>query len=414
MSAPTPDFDQLLSDHLDGMLSDTDAQMLRRIMRDEPALQSQYDALLSDRQQLQTLFATQSSSAAKLPSNFAARVLAESRRRKLQSSNHPSEETASVELPTSAREIYRSPLVVGLAAIAAVLLLTATLNMRGIDDTETTQSLAQNLPATTTLPDGAGIPDLDPLPAETRMAAEMIAASVPDATLPDAKLHDATAPASMNVETEPSLDSVASADASPSAMQSNGTVSLGDERLLLAGPSLSGAVMVYDVRLSPKGRAMGALSSAMQRIGLDETSRRPINRDVIDAARQANSFDEQESFQIVFVQASAKKIDRLFLSLLKDQESVRSVGLSLVTDTPILEMANQLVHADATQVKHDQPLSLELGSEDDRELAALRELLSDQAFLPMDADSMAESADVGSTLSSSGNDVITRALILVR
>jgi anti-sigma factor RsiW len=414
MSAPTPDFDQLLSDHLDGMLSDADAQLLRRIMRDEPALQSQYDALLADRQQLQALFATPSSSAAKLPSDFAARVLAESRRRRLPGGHHPSEDMPSVELPTSAREIYRSPLAIGLAALAAVLLLTATLSMRGFDDTANTQSLAQNLPATASLPDLTIIPDLDPLPDETRANGEMIAARIPDATLPDATLPDATVPASMNVENKPSLDSVASADASPSAMRSNESVSLGDQRPLLAGPSLSGAVMVYDVRLSPKGRAMGALSSAMQRIGLDDTSRRPINRDVIDAARQANSFDEQESFQIVFVQASAKKIDRLFLSLLKDQEAVRSVGLSLVTNTPILEMANQLVHADATQVKHDRPLSVELGSEDDRELAALRELLGDQAFLPMDADSMADSADVGSELSSSGSDVITRVLILVR
>lgn len=56
MSAPEPDFDQLLSDHLDGQLDETDTQMLQQSMQEIPALQSQFDAMRADREDLRALF----------------------------------------------------------------------------------------------------------------------------------------------------------------------------------------------------------------------------------------------------------------------------------------------------------------------------------------------------------------------
>ncbi|EMI52558.1 hypothetical protein RSSM_05991 [Rhodopirellula sallentina SM41] len=172
--------------------------------------------------------------------------------------------------------------------------------------------------------------------------------------------------------------------------------------------------MVYDVRLSQKGRVSGVFAQAMQRNGLDETSRAPVNRDVIAAAKRADVFDQDESFQIVFLQESAKKIDRLFLDLLKEDEQVESIGLSLVTDTPILQMTDRLAHVNATEVKHQQPISLQLGSgADDKELETLRDLLGDQTFMPLSPMTANMNAG-GESLSSSGTDVISRVLILVR
>ncbi len=189
---------------------------------------------------------------------------------------------------------------------------------------------------------------------------------------------------------------------------------MGDDGALPRNSPFTGAMMVYEIRLSPQGRWMGVLSEAMRQVDLQDARRLPINRDVIVAAKRADTFDEEAKFQLISLQASAKKIDRLFLNLRQKPRSVEAVGLSLVTDAPLLQMADDLARVDATKIQHDEPLSFELENNDSDELATFRELLGEQTFLPLQTMPSNEDLPQPESLSNTGNDVITRVLILVR
>jgi len=420
MSSPTPDFDQLLSDHLDGRLGETETQIVEQQLLGDTALRRHYDGLVSDRQAIRNLF-TKNSDAPGLPPNFATGVLAEARRRGLQTTTSTSENRASTD--TTIRPAGRRPetdslarlrkrIAIGLIATAAAVLIMVTWN-RPID--EATQSIAQ-IPASHDAIADRAVADLAPADISTEVRGDV---PIP---LPENRFAVSEPRMEPRMDSPPALDTVASAEMpTPMADGIPETVSISDdESVPLFNASFTGAVMVYDVRLTSTGRTSGTFSKAMQRNGLNDADRQPINRDVIAAARQANTFDENDQFQILFLQAPAKKVDRMFLDLLRDRGSVESVGLSLITDTPILEMASRLTRVDATEVQHDRPLARELGSrdggdEDDEQLATLRRLLGDQTYLPLDGGVAPPQDNVdAASLSGSGNDVITRVLILVR
>ncbi|MCM2372262.1 anti-sigma factor family protein [Aporhodopirellula aestuarii] len=433
MSAPIPDFDQLLSDHLDGRLDENDTHLLEARLREDAALRSQYESMLADRQDLKTLFAVSEKSQPRLPKDFAARVVAESRRRGLKVASDSAIEPATVYRRANADVAARgrTRIVLGVVAAAAAVLLVISLNFSGKTDVNNVQSVAQNSPGTTSTTDGPiGLNADEPKPSaiasasvepvernveqDTEPASTGIDGAMMAAT-PDVEIQDPSVDSNMmSVSPKPARDALASSE-SRGAVDNSASVSVGAENSpLFADSPLAGAVMVYDVRLSSKGRVTGAFAQAMQRNGLDESSREKVSRDVIAAAQRADVFEQDEKFQIVFLQAPAKKVDRLFLDLLRDRESVESVGLSLVTDTPILKMTDQLVRVDATQVKHRDAVSLQLGSGgNDAELNRLRDLLGEQAFMPLNAP--APNVDAASeSLSTTGTDVITRVLILVR
>ncbi|MFG0253548.1 MAG: hypothetical protein ACF787_00390, partial [Rhodopirellula sp. JB053] len=319
---------------------------------------------------------------------------------------------------------HRSRWIVGVAASAAAVLVLVSWSLSGRTDVGNVSTIAQNTdPANALSVDTQAIPNTlaDSKITEPAIAPVDVTDASPSLIASDVAAEsdvDAETP-SMNVDLmdvapKPAAASIASA-AAPASMDMSSSVSIGsNDSPALDAPSLAGALMVYDVRLNQKGRVSGVFDQAMQRNGLDETSRAAVNRDVIAAAKRADVFDQDESFQIVFLQASAKKIDRLFLDLLQEDEQVESIGLSLVMDTPILQMTDRLAHVDATEVKHQQPISLQLGSgADDKELETLRDLLGDQTFMPLSPMTANMNAG-GESLSSSGTDVISRVLILVR
>ncbi len=441
MSAPEPDYDQLLSDHLDGRLDEADAQMLERSMRENPALQSQFDALVTDRQDLRAFFAAPQSAGSRLPSDFAARVLAESRRRGLQT-QRAEVAAASVQAPLverrpkpeAAPKRYRRSLVVGLIATAAAILLIVSISIRsgqvGIGDI----TLAQNQPSPSsaiTPPSNTGplpspgsqrvAPSIEIASSSTEISAEartpanvlgpasepMIGAADRSGSSPEARPefdHELKTP-------PPSLADVATMPAPAAPLDRSKSVSVGNDASLPSSSPFVGWMVVYEVRLSPQGRRDNVLDEAMRQVGLDDARRMPINRDVIAAAKQADTFDEETKFQVLFIEASAKKLDRLFLDLQRDRRSVEAVGMSLVTDAPLMRMANDLQRIDATHIKHEGPLDNEQETYGSDELATFRELLSDQNFLPITSNGPVPQPE---SLSTSGNDFTTPVLILVR
>lgn len=435
MSAPEPNFDQLLSDHLDGQLDEADAQMLRQRMREDPALQSQFDAMLADRQDLRAMFAAGRSAGPQLGSQFAARVLTESRRRRPPMGEvHPeSPSGAKVEAPTLACEKpddapKRNPwaMVIGSLTIAAAVLLIASLAVRKGQVGGDGSTIAQHQDATEPSPslptdidpherepsrdiDVASAVNETPSGSDDHSMAPMIAAVDHEATERDA-------PSSERVATEarPSPDAVATMPTPSARLDRSASVSMGDGGATPGNTLFRGAMMVYEIRLSPQGRRANVLSDAMRQVDLQDARRLSINRDVIAAAEQADTFDEEAPFQLIFLQASAKKVDRLFLNLRQKPRFVEAVGLSLVTNAPLLQMAGNLARVDATKIQHDEPLSFEMEDNDNAELAAFRELLGEQTFLPLQPILSNEDRRQPESLSSTGDDVVTRVLILVR
>ncbi|TWU16500.1 hypothetical protein [Allorhodopirellula heiligendammensis] len=426
MSAPEPDFDQLLSDHLDGQLDETDTQMLQQSMQEIPALQSQFDAMRADREDLRALFAAQHSTGPHLKRDFAARVLAESRRRRLamegdQTADNNGETHTSLtcEQPIDARNRRRVSLILGLVATAAAVLLITSLNS---PDELDAPVIAQHEPSATSEPQPAADPERPLVDIET---AQINGPTEPIAPQPEPMIASADAPKAavgelpsepnrIDEPSRPSPNAIVSLPTPSEAMDRSPTVSVGDDASLLVDSPFTGAMMVYEVRLSPQGRQMDVLSDAMRQAGLQDAPRLPINRDVIAAAKRADTFDEEAKFQVIFLQASAKKVDRLFLSLQQEPRLVEAVGLSLITDAPMLQMVGKLTRVDATKIQHDEPLSFELESNDSEELAAFRELLGEQTFLPLEAIPSSKDLQQPESSSSAGDDVITRALILVR
>lgn len=421
MSAPETNFDQLLSDHLDGRLDGTDAQTLQSAMRENPALQSQFDAMRADREALRTLFASQQSTGPRLGNDFAARVLAESRRRGL-----PAVNGATVKEPTTAPEMRsvsrrEQPLdaprrrlswVMGLVATAAAVLLIASLTFRERQLGNDVSAIAQHEPSTQFQPPTQLSPD-----------------RLTDVEQPLPAVEVASAPIESLADPVPAPNEVASPQPSPMAVASTptpakrldraatvsaATVSAANEAPAFSESPFAGGMIVYDVRLSPQGRQTNVLSEAMRQVGLQDAPRLPVNREVMAAAKQAETFDEDAKFQVIYLQASAKRVDRLFVNLLREPRLVEGVRLSLITDAPILEKANQLTRVDATKVRHEGQFSFELENNANNELAVLRELLGEQIFDALPSVAARGPIPQPESLSNTGDDVISHVLILVR
>lgn len=422
MSAPEPDFDQLLSDHLDGRLDEADAQMLQQSMRDNPDLQSRFDVMRADREALRTLFASQLATGPRLSGDFAARVLAESRRRGLPTGNKaatsdkhttaPQWKSVRGEVPQASPSRRRLAFVIGLVATAAAVLLIVSMNVREQQTGNNTAAIAQNLPAHQ-LPSAPRLPtehltELDQGEVPTLPVPEIAAANV------ESKLDPLPVP-EVASPPQPSPAIVASVPAPVQAMERSSSVSAVNTPPTLAESPFAGGMIVYDVRLSPHGRETNVMSEAMRQVGLQDAPRLPVNREVIAAAKQADTFDDDAKFQVIFVQASAKSVDRLFLKLLREPQLVEGVRLSLITDAPILKKANNLARVDATKVRHDaQQFSFELENNANNELASFRELLGEQSFAPLPAVAARTEISQPESLSSTGSDVISHVLILVR
>ncbi|EMI52559.1 anti-sigma factor family protein [Rhodopirellula sallentina] len=272
MSSPSPDFDQLLSDHLDGRLDENDARMLDAKLRDDAALRSQYDAMLADRERMKALFASSVQSQPRLSADFASRVLAEGRRRSLAVSrdnenlagdenvagdeNAAGNENASpvgpVHRASTQPAWHRSRWIAGVAASAAAVLMLVSWNMSGRTDVGNVSTIAQNTdPANALSVDTQANPNTlaDSNVTEPAIAPVDVTEVSPSLMASDVATEsdvDAETP-SMNVDLmdvapKPAAASIASA-AAPASMDMSSSVSIeSNDTPALDAPSLGGGV----------------------------------------------------------------------------------------------------------------------------------------------------------------------------
>lgn len=426
---PIIDFDQLLSDHLDGCLDGDDLRTLNAELERNAALRDQYNGLLADQKNLREMFRQSSSTTngvqVGLSGDFASKVVAEATRQRAAQRNVVA---ASLKQPASPNR----RIIAGIIATAAAVLVVATLASRNWSGAE----IAKNSGAEIAKNDVQSLADPVEKPAtdgqldqsEAVPVAEMFgsqlaentsqprspepAAGQPERVAIDATENQDASSASMD-RIARNMPSRKSNDAGM-PLDTSASVSVQRQR----DDSMSGAVVVYDVRLTTRGRVTQCIANTMKKVGMPETSRQPIDGQIVDAATSVDSFDADSKFQLLYLRAPAKQLDRLFKILLRDRENVSSLGLALVTDSPILKVTDNLQSVDSTLVRHEPgTASFELKSKDAGELEVLRRLLDDQTFLPL-APGMPATTGLNTmnpnSPAGSGLDVMTRVLLIVR
>ncbi|TWU03477.1 hypothetical protein [Neorhodopirellula pilleata] len=439
MSDPKIDFQQLLSDHLDGWLAGEDLETLQKQLHDDAGLREQYEAMLGDRKALRAMFSQPHPKS--LPPDFARTVAAQAARRR--------DEVDGLNAPASPTETHRSwrrrmVIATVVATAAAVLAMISIPSGVGITPPRLANSESGLTGVMPLLPNGdSKTNDSDPssLERSTLIPMEQLADASVDSDSPVAsKRPNAMPDVAEQTKPEERIASIPSKE--PRSIASTGTGQPETRRAMdvstavaisqTPDDTLSGAVLVYDVRLTSRGRITQPLSLAMQRVGLAETTRQPIDRSLIEAAKSVDTFDPESNFQVLYLRASAKRLDRLFESLLRDRENVSSVALSLVTDSPILKLTDNLERVDSTLIRREdrgvvrqRAASYQLESNEGSELAVLRRLLDGQTFVPVtpgltgfprsgNGDAGAETDGRSDLDGATDRDIMSRVLVIIR
>ena len=162
-----------------------------------------------------------------------------------------------------------------------------------------------------------------------------------------------------------------------------------------------GAILVFNVELTDAGRERDVFNAAMRRAGLKASSNKKISEEVVGVTENP-SLEKPEGAAVVYLQAPAKDLDRLYLGLIADRAGVKSVGMSLAMNAPVMRAINA-VRQDPTAVRHESS-SLQLLSDDDT-LAQLTETLLSLEYMGMRN---------GDAVPSTGGDQMAEILLLVK
>ena len=139
----------------------------------------------------------------------------------------------------------------------------------------------------------------------------------------------------------------------------------------------------------------------MRRAGLQASSQKKISEEVVGVIENP-SLQKSQGAAVVYLQAPAKDLDRLYLGLIADRVGVKSVGMSLAMNAPVMRAVNA-VRQDPTAVRHESS-SLRLLS-DDESIAQLTNTLLNLEFIGMRN---------GATVPSAGGDEMAEILLLVK
>jgi hypothetical protein len=409
MSIPSDLLDQLLTGYLDNALSPDERARVDSLLQSDPKVAADLAELRQLQKSLRSV--AQADSSIQLDAGFADRVLGaavDRARTEGLAEDHPLVRLAdqpSISPSSSSQSFqYRyAAILVGLAASIAIAVLVlrpgqihgdpnqdsvamteapaevveATETNDAADDSMIASDPASAAPAIVSVePEGRGddrrqepesVVDTDETPAPTRTA-------IAKATMPD----------------QPAARTKISQAAKQPAQQP--TIQLG-------------AILVLDVRLTVAGRMEDAISASMQAAGLEPANEKKLPSDLVGAlGDQENDTAFDDEVAVMYLQASAKTLDRFYLSLMSDQDGIDTVGMSLAMNAPILKIVESIL-PDPTTVRHDST-SLELAG-DQSIVKRLAGELDQLQFAPLNR-------ETAGAMSPSGPDVPSQILLLIR
>jgi hypothetical protein len=407
MSLPPALIDQLLTGYLDEVLSADELARVETLLKTEPAIAEELAKLQELRSALKAVAVADSD--IRLDTGFAQRVIDEAvlrARSEGVSGEHPLLRTDNQSVVNSAAVSNSSTwriaaVMVGLAASIAF----AVFLMRSEEERETGDSSPRIAQAKPNAPVPA-IPENIKLQPDPASAIAAIQSGNPGV----GRMTEAT-----GVE-KPIEDGVQSQKIdgnSIAAMPDSGTKPnelspdvVGAEPAItepaITEPAVTlGAILVVNVELTDEGREQDVFNATMKRAGLKASSQKKISEKTVGVIENS-SLQKPQGAAVVYLQAPAKDLDRLYLGLIADRVGVKSVGMSLAMNAPVMRAINA-VRQDPTAVRHESS-SLQLLSDDDS-IARLADTLLNLEFMGMRN---------GVTVPSTGGDQMAEILLLVK
>jgi len=398
MSLPQVLLDQLLTGYLDDVLSADERSRVETLLKTDPLVAEELAQLQELRTALQAVALADRD--IRLDAGFADRVIDEAvARARVEgvSEDHPLmrlEDQPSSSLSPNHSSAWRmAAVMVGLAASIAL----AVMLLRPKDrESDLDPQIAQINPPQV-VPENPAIPSSD---GEVRPTPDMTAVTSPE-TVPSVEPVTPTPESekTQNGNLKSGTDSIASTTepAMKAADPAVDVVNVSPDQSV----ATLGAILVFNVELTDEGKNQDAFNSAMQLAGLKLPGTKKITEEVAGFVEES-SLEESEGTSVLYLQAPAKDLDRLYLGLIADTEGVKSVGMSLAMNAPVIRTVNA-VRQDPTKIRH-QSASLQLLSDDDS-LAQLTETLWKLEFMSIRG---------GQAIPSSGSDEMAEVLLLVR
>jgi hypothetical protein len=190
-----------------------------------------------------------------------------------------------------------------------------------------------------------------------------------------------------------SLDTESAHESAAPPPRVNGSVSAADIEI--------GAILVLQVQLTEVGRMNDAVATAMRQAGLESTDRKQLPNELATQLGTATGgIVTEQDLTVIYLQSSAKTLDRFYLNLMGDSDGVQAVGMSLAINAPILKIVQSLA-TDPTTVRHDSTAVEIAGA------PALASELNRLNFAPLNR-------QTAGAMTQSGPDEPAQILVLVR
>lgn len=400
MSLPPAIIDQLLTGYLDEVLTADELVRVETLLKTEPSIAEELAKLQQMRSALKAVALADND--IRLDTGFANRVIDKAvvrARAEGVSDDHPlmrlDQQPMASMTPVPTSSTWRiAAVMVGLAASIAIAVVLMRPNEDGVVRVPDPQivEVKPEMPVRVT-PQGTELqPAINTSIASSQTGKTLVEPLSPSPMVekPPGGGSQTPQPGVTSVATNPDLGTQLD---SPSA--DIGTVEPEPPVAAL------GAIVVFNVELTDEGRERDAFNAAMKRAGLKLIGTKKISEEVVGSIEKS-SLKNEDGASVVYMQAPAKDLDRLYLGLIADEVGVKSIGMSLAMNAPVMRAVNA-VRQDPTKVRHESS-SLQLLSDDDS-LAQLTETLQKLEFMGMGN---------RQAVPSSGVDQMAEVLLLVK
>ncbi len=403
MSLPPAIIDQLLTGYLDEVLSADELAQVEKLLQNEPAVAEELAKLQELRLALKSIALADDD--IRLDAGFAERVVDEAvlrARAEGLADEHPllqlEEQGKSNVKPVATVPTWRvAAVMVGLAAsIALAVVLVRSDSHRGSGNSPA--DIVQVDPGVPAPEEqrGSGFgTDAGTAIVSNRKDEPLVEPVAPGPDL-DKPLEALANNQNANKQNTDAGSSVATKDTGPKPDQEAADmVSVEPNQ-----PAALGIIAVYHVELTDLGREQEAFKNALTLAGLSLDHKKKISEAVVGLSE--NPQKQAKDAKVIYLQAPAKALDRLYLRLLADRQGVKGIGMSLATNAPLMRVVNA-VRQDPTVVRHESS-SLQLLS-DDESLSQLTATLQELDFIRMSE---------GQAVPSGGFDETAEVLLLVQ
>ena len=438
MSLSRETLDQLLSGYMDEALSEDERVQLEELLRTDPDVAGELNELRQLRDSLQ--FISRADSMISLEVGFADRVLdaaVQRARAEGLSEDHPvmrlSEQPSANSRSRSgggSTPIWRVTGIVA-ALAASVALAFVFWGPRNSNDTvsiadseminsvpELETSDAQTVLAADAMSDAPSESAPSDSLAADRMPSDPITSDSFTAPSPTEELIDSAIVSTDRVAIDTGASQTALIDMSiqDDAFDAPRTLEItrpATTKIASSPQRRVGAVMVLEVNRTEAGRMSRAVRSALRDAAITIQNKKLIAEDIV-GVMQAADRDEDESLSgasVLYLEGTAKQLDRFILSLCGDQQGIDTVRFGLASELPILNLVQKLQRPiDPKSVRHTTSWSVQADSPEASR--ALTGVLVARTMAPLNTDAAA--LGVIPSAKEDGPDVMSELFVVVR